>query len=432
VKPAVGATLGDRYVLSQELGERPGAVEYRAYDREIEVEVALWWIRPELVADPARTDAVVGAGVELRALHDLALRKCFGVGRGARRDDGVWATWQLASGAGLVPVSEPVALAQLRRWLDAVERGLGVLHARGLVHGRMTPLDVVTIGGSLKLGGGGLWRDVDPRAAMHAWAGFAHVLAPEVRRGETPSAAADTWSVAMIALELIAGVSGASPECARAAAQRHPQLAAVLSGALDRDPGGRPSIAALAEAARRASEYPYLDLVASAAPASDFDDEEGTRVGHVSPDAPTPRRSRVIAPPPGTSAAKQPAAAKPFVVQAISHKESSGPVALPRDLPAIPVSSPSQPVQPPPPPPAPMPDQPTGETPALPKPKLRSLADLQGGRAFSVAPGQLGYLAPPKPKPLSEPREHRRARLIVLALIAILAASAGVAAALLL
>jgi hypothetical protein len=45
----------------------------------------------------------------------------------------------------------------------------------------------------------------------------------------------------------------------------------------------------------------------------------------------------------------------------------------------------------------------------------------------------MGYLAPPKPtRGLSEAREQRRSRLIILALVAILAASAGVAAALLL
>jgi hypothetical protein len=296
VKPQVGATLGDRYVLAAELGERPGVVEYRAFDKEVEVEVSLWWIRPELVADAARGDALLGAGVELRGMHDLALRKCFGVGRGR---EGVWATWQLAGGAGLLPGAEPVALAQLRRWIDAVARALEALHGHGLVHGRMTPHDVVTIGGALKLGGGGLWRDVDPAAAARAWSGNDHYVAPEVRRNQPPTEASDAWSMAMIALELVAGMSGAHPDAPRAAARRHPQLAAVLVGAMNPDPAQRPTIAALAEAARNASEYPYVEMAAQ--PLGKGGNMRGgdasTLLGHAAHDEPVPRRAGTTDPP---------------------------------------------------------------------------------------------------------------------------------------
>ena len=75
--------------------------------------------------------------------------------------------------------------------------------------------------------------------------------------------------------------------------------------------------------------------------------------------------------------------------------------------------------------------QATGQTPQVRKPKLRAISDIQGGRTYSVAPGQMGYLAPPKS--VTDARvQRRRAPILLLIVIVVLAAGAGVAAALLL
>ena len=330
--PEVGQVLGERYVLAGLLGEAPGYVEYRALDKELDVEVALWWLRPELFPDPARRDAVIGAGVELRHVNDLELRQCFGVGAGR---GGLWAIWRLATAPGPRPGRDPVSTTELRRWIEAAGRGLAALHRHGLVHGRLTADDVVFVGDTLKLGGGGLWRDADPAAAARLWADT--TIAPEVRAGRSPTEAADVWSLAAIALQMVA-------------TGNHPQLAAVLTGAMHQDPGRRPDLASLVEAARHAAEYPYGG----------------------------------------------------FALRAVSMKT----------------------------PKAAVPDAPTGETPVLPKAKIRPYAEaLPAARTFSVAPGQLGYLAPPRAK--SEPKPARPLWLL-LVLIAVLAAGGGVALALLL
>jgi non-specific serine/threonine protein kinase len=313
--PPEGSILGDRYELQARLGDGPGRVEYRARDRELDVEVALWWIAPELFADPARRDAVLGAGVELRGLRDLALRQCHGVGRG---DGALWAVWQPSTGTAPMPKEgAAVPIEQLRRWFAAVTRGLAALHRQGLVHGRLAPSDIVSVGGNLKLGGGGLWRDVDPVAALRAWTDArcdAH-LAPEVRRYQAPTEASDVWSIASIALEMIAGVSAATPDCARAAARRHPSLAAVLVGAMTPDPGRRPELAALAEAVATAAEAPYLEPAAAGkGKAAAAAGEKSTLIGHASgaqPAAPPRRTATVKTEPPPPSGPPKPGAFKP-------------------------------------------------------------------------------------------------------------------------
>jgi hypothetical protein len=106
-----------------------------------------------------------------------------------------------------------------------------------------------------------------------------------------------------------------------------------------------------------------------------------------------------------------------FVVAAVSLKgtiEKSGPIPLPAR---------AQP---------PVPTAPTGETPHVPKAKLRAIADVQGGRTFSVAPGQMGYLAPPKAVSDARRGAERKRWWLVVALIAAGAAVVGVVLALLL
>jgi hypothetical protein len=79
-----------------------------------------------------------------------------------------------------------------------------------------------------------------------------------------------------------------------------------------------------------------------------------------------------------------------------------------------------------------VPDVPTGETPHVPKAKLRAISDIEGGRTYSVAPGQLGYLAPPKAVSDARHKASRAKLVLLLVAIAVAAAGAGVVLALLL
>jgi hypothetical protein len=79
-----------------------------------------------------------------------------------------------------------------------------------------------------------------------------------------------------------------------------------------------------------------------------------------------------------------------------------------------------------------VPEAPTGETPHLIKPRIRGIAEsAPGGRTFSVAPGQLGYLAPPKAVS-DQQNAARRKWIMLVAGLAVLAIVLGVTIGLLL
>ncbi len=469
--PQVGAILGGRYVVLEQQAEAPGHVELRVLDRDVEVEVALWWMRPELFDDAARQDALLGVGVELRALHHPALRRCFGAGRG---EGGAWTTWQPASGPGPRVGTAPIAPLELVRWIDAVAGALGALHDAGFVHGRLAPASVVAVGGALKVGGGGLWRDVEPAAAARAWRDDPH-LAPERRRGAASSASADVWTMASIALALLAGEGGAG-DPARAVARSQPGLAAMLVGAMAADPSRRAEVGVLAEALRNAAAAAAAPGVPSRRAAGKGGKagaaSEPTLVGHGAapaaaparspapsppppPPSPSPSPSRPPSPAPSPLPAPSPAASRPSAAPssvsappapasptqdpgaaAALHRASAISGALPTParvelagamdrartaqpgqyrLQAVSMKPQADPADPA------APARPEPADPDPPRVKLRPLSDV-APRTYSVAPRALGNLAPPKAQEDAADAARRRRILVIAAVAAVVTA----------
>jgi hypothetical protein len=79
--PAAGRTLGRRWELRSSLGEGPGRVEYRAFDRDGGGEVDLWWLRPELFPDEARRRRLASAAPAIRRALHPSLRVLVAVGQ---------------------------------------------------------------------------------------------------------------------------------------------------------------------------------------------------------------------------------------------------------------------------------------------------------------------------------------------------------------
>jgi hypothetical protein len=238
---------------------------------------------------------------------------------------------------------------------------------------------------------------------------------------------------------MVACVPPSAPDAAKVAARRHPQLAAVLVGAMNADPSRRPGVAELAEAAKNAAEYPYITAAAGKGTARSA---AATELGVPPAPAPAPRVNRPppTPKPPSFDNAVTPLRARaepaPPKVQEVPHVKAAIPTpartaieaatqrartAAPGEFVVAAVSLKT--------PKAADPDVPTGETPMLPKATIRPLSEVASARTFSVAPGQMGYLAPPKA--VSDAKK-RRDRVLLLVLIAVLAAGGGVALALLL
>lgn len=201
----VGQLVGERYEVRAGLEACPAYVPYLAFDREVEVEVALWHMRDALFPTPGRRQAFIGAVVDMRHLSHPNVRRMFDAG-----DTGavLFAIAQLDTDDGMLPrPGDGHALGdeELVHYTTSVVAALEAAHEAGHVHGHLVPSDIVHVAGLIKVGGAGLYRDVDPTAARGCFIRAERFIAPEVLSGSAPSPAADVYSLAALLAELASG-----------------------------------------------------------------------------------------------------------------------------------------------------------------------------------------------------------------------------------
>ncbi|MCW2620869.1 MAG: Serine/threonine protein kinase, partial [Frankiales bacterium] len=195
-----------------------------------------------------RLRAVVGAGAEAVLVLDHAAGGSLA---------------SLLSRRGVLPPGEVVTVAA------PLAQALAVAHARGLVHGDVSPANVLFTGDGMPLLTDlGLARSVaEPRGnePLHATAEY---LDPAVAAGADPGPASDVWALGALCFHLLAGTPPYEGELvgqvldAARTRSRAPlgllaphvprALVAVVEGALHDDPTRRPSAGALAVALQRA------------------------------------------------------------------------------------------------------------------------------------------------------------------------------------
>jgi len=140
---------------------------------------------------------------------------------------------------------------------------LAAAHAAGIVHRDLKPANVLLDAGQVRLADFGIARIAGESSATTTGmvVGTAGFLAPEVIRGEAPSAACDVYAVGVTLYELLAGMQ---PFTGQIAAVMHSHLEtpparpgglpdrlwALISVCLSKDPAARPDAAALARALR--------------------------------------------------------------------------------------------------------------------------------------------------------------------------------------
>jgi hypothetical protein len=255
---SVGDVIADRYEIKGEPRDFPGYTAYRAFDREVEVEVALWWIRPELYPDaPSRAEFLRAAG-KARTMKNPNARRMFGAGE---LDGGLFATVQLATGESLFDKlrnAERVSDHDLLQCAITLCEALGRAHQNGHVHCRLVPADVVYVSGLLKIGGIGLWGGASV-AAERVWGDAARYVAPEAWSDAGLGPRADVFSAAVILAELACGggeawrQTGDVRELKDEVSLSRPDVAGELMDALELDPSRRTrSMGTLLEALRGA------------------------------------------------------------------------------------------------------------------------------------------------------------------------------------
>ena len=261
VAPAPGGHLG-RYVLGDEIGRGGMGRVLRAWDPELERDVALKVLAHRDGGLPERFRREARA---LARLDHPGFVKVLDMGRETDID---YFVMELVDGpdlARLLLLEGPVPVERARRWLAGVADALAAAHARGLVHRDIKPSNLLVDGeGGLRIvdlgivGGRGLARGFDTEDARTTpGLGTPRYMAPEqATDGPTPPAA-DVYALAVVLHEVLTGRLPWDPPdlpLDMRAPDPDPSLpddvVALLRRSLQVDPDRRPSARSFAETLR--------------------------------------------------------------------------------------------------------------------------------------------------------------------------------------
>ena len=264
----------NRYVLGERIGAGSWGLVFRAFDPEVDRDVALKLLHAHTHEDATEQRARCAEEARaLAALNHPAILTVFDVGGVAERN---YLVTELVRGARSLEVWARETSA---RWpelwgvLDQVLDGLAHAHACGVVHRDVKPANIlVSQTGEAKLGDFGLARNRLPGAPALPMRGPASLdstaagtpafMAPELVEGQPASPASDLYSTC----KTIASVLDRTPVPGVPRAVR-----GVLARGLERDPSERyASVAELRSALRKAGTrrwWPWagLGLVAAGA-----------------------------------------------------------------------------------------------------------------------------------------------------------------------
>jgi serine/threonine-protein kinase len=268
---AAGDSLGP-YRIESLLGEGGMGQVFRATDTATGDVVALKVIKPELTAEEHARRFVH----EARAAGEVEHRNLVGVTGAGEAGGRRYLAMRFVAGSSVaqrIEADGPLPIPAVARLARHVAAGLDALHAAGLVHRDVKPSNIMLDADSVAaLTDFGLAKGSDYSALTTAGQAIGTIdyMAPEVIKGQAPTAASDIYALGCVVYECLAGrapfggrgmlqaglahleETPADPCAERADAPDH--LGPAVLTALEKDPDARP---------RTATAYARLIAVAA-------------------------------------------------------------------------------------------------------------------------------------------------------------------------
>lgn len=257
-------TIAGRFRVERPVGQGGMGAVWLGADEKLNRQVALKRVvnRSDEPTDHTR------ALREARSLAALNHRNVMAVYDVVEDGDQLWLVMEYVPGRSLADLLDrgPLSPEDAVRIGAQVADGLAAAHERGLVHRDVKPANIlVTDEGIAKIGDFGIAMMLeDPRlTASGLVTGTPSYFAPELARGEEPTAAADVWALGATLYTAVEGhalfPAHENPLALlnEIASQRPPQperagfLTEPIVRALDQDPASRWSMADLAHVLRR-------------------------------------------------------------------------------------------------------------------------------------------------------------------------------------
>ena len=205
---SVQALVGERYAIGETLGSGGMAIVYRAFDRELEREVALKVMAENRAADEELKERFLR---ESRIAARLSHPNVVNVYDCGEADGRPFMVMELVEGVTLADEIDRRGRFHVPEAVELVRQvcaGLEHAHEHGLIHRDIKPRNLILRpDGLVKIADFGIARAVDGTQLTAAGTvlGTAVYAAPEQASGERVTTAADIYSVGAVLYELISG-----------------------------------------------------------------------------------------------------------------------------------------------------------------------------------------------------------------------------------
>jgi len=259
----------DRYRIEAAIGQGGFAIVYRAYDSELDRQVALKELKPILLQD---TGWVKRFRREARTIARLDHPRIVTIYDVKEIDHRLFIVMRLVDGPSL---DELIARQGRLSWTEAVQiitvvaEGLDYAHAHGVLHRDLKPANILmdpergpllTDFGLAKLAS----ESSTSTTASGSVVGTPHYIAPEVWEGQSATAQADIYALGCILYEMLTGekvFKGETPPAVMMAHFKPLALPQVWPAGV---PAGVGGVLTTALANRPANRYPTAEKMAAA------------------------------------------------------------------------------------------------------------------------------------------------------------------------
>jgi eukaryotic-like serine/threonine-protein kinase len=237
-----GTIFASRYEISKLLGEGGMGAVYKARDVELEREVALKIIRPELSNNPEIVQRFKQELILARQVTDRNIIRIFDLGEAG----GIkFITMEYIEGQSLHQILRLRGKLEVREAVDIMEQvatGLAAAHREGIIHRDLKPGNIMRdVHGRVVVMDFGLARTIggDGMTQTGAMLGTIEYMSPEQAQGKDLKASSDVFTVGLILYELISGATPFHAESAIASLLMRTQQRAVPLAEVDKTIPGK-------------------------------------------------------------------------------------------------------------------------------------------------------------------------------------------------
>src|SRR5579871_3425477 len=238
----IGDVLSGRYELLQLLGEGGMGAVYKARDLELEREVALKVIKPEMANHPEILQRFKQELILARQVTDRNVIRIFDIGEAGKTK---FITMEYLEGENLNQILSERGKLEIEEAVGIMEQvgcGLAAAHREGIIHRDLKPGNIMRDkSGRVVVMDFGLARTFsgDGMTRAGAMLGTIEYMSPEQAQGMELKASSDIFTFGLILYELLAGVTPFYAESAIASLLKRTQQRAVPLADIDNQIPGK-------------------------------------------------------------------------------------------------------------------------------------------------------------------------------------------------